>query len=74
VLDPDTGKPMGSSEERLGLIQVTDVQTSFSKAREISGFVTPAEVRNIARPATDVDRSAYAPEKKKKNRHGGEDR
>jgi len=59
VIDPDTGKQLGSSEQRIGVVQITDVQSSFSKARPAAGFETPAQARDIARMATDDDLSAY---------------
>lgn len=66
VMDPDTGQPMGNSEIRLGLIQITDVQTRMSKAKPVAGFATPAQVRAIVRPATQDDIAAFKPGKKKK--------
>lgn len=59
VIDPDTGKSLGSSEELLGIAQITDVQTSFSKARPIAGFETPPATRDIVRPATEDDFARY---------------
>lgn len=59
VIDPDTGKPIGSSEERVGIAQVTDVQTSFSKAKQVAGFAAPAMTRDIARLTTDDDFAAF---------------
>lgn len=67
VLDPDTGQPMGSSEIRLGLIQITDVQTRMSKARPVAGFAAPPQVKAIARPASQDDINAFKGVKKKKN-------
>ncbi|MEG3123849.1 CsgG/HfaB family protein [Sphingomonas sp. GB1N7] len=67
VLDPDTGQPMGTSEIRLGLIQITDVQTRMSKAKAVAGFTAPPQVKAIARPATQDDISAFKGMKKKKN-------
>jgi curli biogenesis system outer membrane secretion channel CsgG len=63
VRDPDTGRVLASSEERLGIIQITDVQSSFSKARPVAGFAVVPEPRFIARPATDDDRKAFPPQK-----------
>jgi curli biogenesis system outer membrane secretion channel CsgG len=59
VIDPDTGRVLGSSEQRIGLAQITDVQTNFSKARPLAGFETPAQQRDIVRLATDDDLAAY---------------
>jgi len=59
VIDPDTGKQIGSIEQRIGVAQVTDVQSSFSKAKSVAGFETPSQVRDIVRPATDDDLAAY---------------
>ncbi len=66
VIDPDTGRAIGSSEMRLGIAQVTDVQTSFSKAKAVVGFDTPAQTRDIARPATNDDFGAYPKAKLKR--------
>lgn len=66
VIDPDTGRQIGSSEQRIGIGQVTDVQTSFSKAKQVAGFETPAQLRDIARPATDDDLAAYPKAKLKR--------
>lgn len=59
VIDPDTGKSLGSSEEFVGIAQVTDVQTSFSKARPIAGFDFPAAARDIVRASTQDDFARY---------------
>lgn len=59
VIDPDTGRQLGSSEQRIGVAQITDVQTSFSKARAVAGFESPAMARDIVRAATDDDLAAY---------------
>lgn len=59
VIDPDTGKSLGSSEEFVGIAQVTDVQTSFSKARPVAGFDFPPAARDIVRPATQDDFNRY---------------
>jgi len=66
VIDPDTGRQLGSSEQRIGVAQITDVQTSFSKARPLAGFETPAQARDIARLATDDDLAAYPKAKLKR--------
>lgn len=66
VIDPDTGKQLGSSEQRLGVALITDVQSSFSKARPAAGFESPAQARDIARMATDDDLSAYPKAKLKR--------
>ncbi|MGE8142644.1 CsgG/HfaB family protein [Novosphingobium sp. NPDC080210] len=66
VIDPDTGRALGSSEQRIGVAQITDVQTSFSKARPLAGFETPAQARDIARLATDDDLAAYPKAKLKR--------
>jgi hypothetical protein len=66
VIDPDTGKPIGSSEERVGIAQVTDVQTSFSKAKQFAGFASPAMTRDIARPTTEADFAAFKARGKRK--------
>ena len=59
VIDPDTGRSLGSSEQRVGIAQITDVQSSFSKAKGVAGFESPALIRDIARPATADDLGAY---------------
>jgi hypothetical protein len=59
VVDPDTGKSLGSSEEIVGIAQVTDVQTSFSKARPVAGFEFAAAARDIVRPSTQDDFGRY---------------
>jgi curli biogenesis system outer membrane secretion channel CsgG len=68
VIDPDTGKPLGSSEEFLGIAQVTDVQTSFSKARPKAGFDFPAAARDIVRASTQDDFARYPKTKFKAKR------
>ncbi len=59
IVDPDTGRSLGSSEVLLGIGQVTDVQNGFSKSKPVAGFSTPAQTRDIVRPSTDNDFSAY---------------
>jgi curli biogenesis system outer membrane secretion channel CsgG len=59
VTDPDTGKSLGSSEEFVGIAQVTDVQTSFSKARPVAGFDFPTAARDIVRASTQDDFARY---------------
>lgn len=66
VIDPDTGRQLGSSEQRIGVAQITDVQTSFSKARAVAGFESPAAARDIVRLATDDDLAAYPKAKLKR--------
>ena len=68
VVDPDTGRAMGSSEERLGIAEITDVQASFSKARSAMGFATPAQTRDIVRITTSDDLNAYPKSKSKQKR------
>lgn len=59
IIDPDTGRSLGSSEVLLGIGQVTDVQNGFSKLKPVAGFSTPAQTRDIVRPATDNDFGVY---------------
>jgi curli biogenesis system outer membrane secretion channel CsgG len=59
VIDPDTGRTIGSSEQRVGIVQITDVQSGFSKARPVAGFEGAAQTRDIARLATNDDLGAY---------------
>lgn len=66
VIDPDTGKSLGSSEQRIGIAQITDVQSSFSKAKSVAGFEAGAQARDIARLSTDDDLSAYPKAKLKR--------
>lgn len=67
LVDPDTGAPMGTSERRVGIVQVIDVQTRFSRAKAVAGFVTdPPQVKFVARPTTRDDQDAFRPGKKKK--------
>jgi len=66
VIDPDTGKSLGSSEQRIGIAQITDVQSSFSKARSVAGFESVAQARDIARIATDDDLASYPKAKLKR--------
>lgn len=68
VIDPDTGKAIGSSEERIGIAQVTDVQSSFSKAKGVAGFEYPAQTRDIVRLSTSDDLNAYPKAKLKQKR------
>ncbi|OYW16683.1 CsgG/HfaB family protein [Novosphingobium sp.] len=66
VIDPDTGREIGSSETAMGILQVTDVQNSFSKARPIAGFnAGPPQVRYIARPATAADIAQFKSSKRR---------
>ena len=37
VVDPDTGETLGASEEEVGLIEITDVEVKFSKAKILQG-------------------------------------
>jgi hypothetical protein len=67
VIDPDTGRSLGSSEQRMGIAQITDVQSSFSKAKGVAGFDYPAQTLDIARLSTSDDLSAY-PKGKNKNK------
>lgn len=66
VIDPDTGRAIGSSEQRIGIAQVTDVQSSFSKAKGVAGFETPAQARDIARLSSNDDLAAYPKAKLKR--------
>ena len=68
VIDPDTGKAIGSSEERLGIAEITDVQSSFSKAKSVIGFAIPAQTRDIVRISTADDLKAYPKSKLKPRR------
>jgi hypothetical protein len=67
-IDPDTGKAIGSSEERLGIAEITDVQSSFSKAKSVIGFAIPAQTRDIVRISTADDLNAYPKSKLKPRR------
>ena len=66
IVDPDTGRSLGTSEKRLGIAQVIDVQSGFSKIKKAVGFETPAAVRDVARPTTDDDFKAYPDAKLKR--------
>lgn len=66
VIDPDTGRSIGSTEERIGIAQITDVQSSFSKAKGVAGFDMPAQIRDIARVSTSDDLGAYPKAKLKR--------
>lgn len=60
VTDPDTGRVLGTSEEILGILQITDVQNGFSKAKPVAGFAGgPPEPKNVARPSSLDDYRAY---------------
>lgn len=37
LVDPDTGEPLGSTEEEIGTVQVSDIQQKFSKATILTG-------------------------------------
>jgi len=66
VVDPDTGREIGSSESAIGILQVTDVQNSFSKARPVAGFVNgPPQVRYIVRTATAADVAQFKGSKRR---------
>lgn len=66
ILDPDNGQPMGNSETRLGLVQITDVQSRLSKAKAISGFASQPEVKSVARIATVEDLAFFKSDGKKR--------
>ena len=68
LVDPDTGAPMGTSERRIGIVEVIDVQSRFSRAKAVAGFtMDPPQVRFVARTMTKDDQEAFKPGKKKKN-------
>ena len=66
IIDPANGQVIGSSEEPLGLIRVTDVLPRMSKAVAVTGFQFQPPVGSIVRPSTDQDRSRFGGKKKKK--------
>ncbi|NBC37594.1 hypothetical protein GTZ99_13650 [Novosphingobium sp. FSY-8] len=67
VVDPATGARLGSTEEVMGIVQVTDVQTSFSKANPVAGLSTPPEPKWILRPTTDADRQRFQPSRRRRS-------
>ncbi|MDK2761659.1 MAG: CsgG/HfaB family protein [Sphingopyxis sp.] len=59
IIDPATGEVIASNEIKLGLIEITDVQTRFSKARAVTGFAAAPAVGAIVRAATVDDRAEF---------------
>lgn len=57
IVDPATGEVIASNETKLGLIEITDVQTRFSKARALTAFSSAPPVGAIVRAATADDRA-----------------
>ncbi|HMO75784.1 MAG TPA: CsgG/HfaB family protein [Sphingopyxis sp.] len=59
IVDPATGEVIASNEIKLGLIEITDVQTRFSKARAVTPFSYTPPVGAIVRLATPDDRAEF---------------
>ena len=51
IVDPATGDVIASNEHELGLVEITDVQARFSKARPVGAFASAPRVGAIARIA-----------------------
>lgn len=65
IIDPANGQVIGTNEEALGLIQITDVLPRMSKGIALAGFVSPAPVGSIVRLASDQDRAIFSKKKKR---------
>jgi curli biogenesis system outer membrane secretion channel CsgG len=55
IPDPAGGGTIRIDGDKLGALQVTEVQTSFSRAVQVTPFTVPLTVGTIARPATEDD-------------------
>lgn len=66
IVDPATGEVIASNETKLGLIEITDVQTRFSKARAVAGFSYSPPVGAIVRLSTADDRAEFKKSGKRK--------
>lgn len=55
IVDPATGEVIATNEFALGVLQIIDVQSRFSKAKAVGGFAQPAEVGAIVRDADEDD-------------------
>jgi hypothetical protein len=66
VPDPSGTGTIKIDGERIGAIQVTDVQTTFSRAVQVTPFNVPLSVGTVARPVeAAVVKSMQKPPKKK---------
>lgn len=65
IRDPATGEVIANNETVLGLVEVTDVQTRFSKARLISSNGGSLPIGAIVRPATNDDKAGFKKGKRK---------
>lgn len=55
IRDPATGEVIANDEQRIGLIQITDVTGRVSKATAYAPFASPPTVGAIVRPASATD-------------------
>lgn len=66
IVDPATGEVIASNETKLGLIEITDVQSRFSKARAVTAFTYAPPVGAIVRVSTADDRAEFKKGAKRK--------
>jgi len=70
IVDPDTGEVLGSEEEKVGRIKITDVQAKFSKAKLVTGEASVLEkgmiCRKVSKKQLEKENKAEKKSKKKK--------
>ena len=70
IIDPDTGEVLGSEEEKIGRIKITDVQAKFSKAAAVSGAEKLAKgmiCRKVSKKQLEEEKEAEKEPKEKKS-------
>jgi curli biogenesis system outer membrane secretion channel CsgG len=70
IRDPVTGDVIGSDEQTLGLIRISDVQPRMSRAVPVTPFAVQPQVGSIVRPATDDEIARFSPGNGKHGKHG----
>jgi len=69
IIDPDTGEVLGSEEEKVGRIKITDVQAKFSKGKAVIGADKVARgmiCRKVSKKQLEAEKKAAKKSKKKK--------
>lgn len=69
IVDPDTGEVLGSEEEKVGRIKITDVQAKFSKGKAVVGADKVARgmiCRKVSKNQLEREKKAEKKAKKKK--------
>ena len=66
IIDPATGEAIGSDEQKLGFIRITEVNGRISRAVTHTPFAYAPAIGSIVRPASPADIKAMANPKKKK--------